>query len=87
MQQYGKMTAEGFAMGMETNKGQFDVTHALQLPGAGIGPVPDRLQTPEASTTPSGGITINIENPKKETAEESIRKTLKSLSYTGAIPA
>lgn len=28
-------------------------------------------------------LTINIENPKKETAEESVRKTLKNLSYLG----
>jgi len=35
-----------------------------------------------------GGTTYNVvvNNPKKETSEESVRKTLKSLSYTGAIP-
>jgi hypothetical protein len=37
----------------------------------------------------NGGATtiINITNPKKETSEESIKKTMKSLSYMGVIPA
>ena len=33
-----------------------------------------------------GGMTINIQNPKSETSEESIRKTLKSLSFLGVTP-
>ena len=44
-----------------------------------------------ASRSPAGnggGTTIiNITNPKKETAEESIKRTMKSLSYMGVIPA
>jgi hypothetical protein len=37
--------------------------------------------------TNAGNTIINITNPKKETAEESIKRTMKSLSYMGVIPA
>jgi ribosomal protein L12E/L44/L45/RPP1/RPP2 len=48
---------------------------AASAPGAPAGAVAGGQQN----------ITINIENPKKETSEESIRRTLKSLSFTGVI--
>jgi len=38
------------------------------------------------ATSGSGSnVTVNIQNPKKETSEESIRKTLNNLSYLGVL--
>lgn len=80
MFKYGQMTSQGFAQGMMANNG-------LNIPKALMGPGTTASATPAASAGTGGGQTINIEitNPKKETAEESIRRTLKSLSYTGVI--
>lgn len=43
--------------------------------------------TPNAGSGGNGGDTYNIvvNNPKKETAEQSVRRALKSISYTGAV--
>lgn len=38
-----------------------------------------------ASSKAGNNITINVTNPKGETSEESVRKTLKSLSYLGVV--
>jgi phage-related protein len=78
MYQYGQMTAQGFANGMQAG-GTMNIPAALGM-NAG------RIAAP-VSGGGGNNITINIENPKKETAEESIRRALKSLSYTGVIPA
>lgn len=80
MFKYGQMTSQGFANGMMANNG-------LNIPKALMGPDTTASATPAASAGTGAGQTINIEitNPKKETAEESIRRTLKSLSYTGVI--
>jgi len=90
MASYGKSTAEGFAQGMRSNAGMFDVTNALKVEQnvsrAGFSDAATPRSSVPSSGGSAGGLTINIENPKKETAEESIRKTLKSLSFTGAIP-
>jgi hypothetical protein len=45
--------------------------------------------TPNADKKGSGGVTYNIvvNNPKKETAEDSIRRNLKSLSYNSTVAA
>lgn len=76
---FGQMTAKGFAQGMMANNG-------LQIPKALMG-AETRISAPPQSVGAGGGQTINIhvENPKRETAEESIRKSLKSLSYTGVL--
>lgn len=76
MYQYGQNTAKGFALGMQSSGG-------MNIPAMlGVG----GQQTTPAGNSRGGDIIINIENPKKETAEESIRRALKSLSYTGVIP-
>lgn len=75
---FGQMTAKGFAQGM--NAGQM-----MNIPKT-LGMNASAAVTP-APASGGSNITINIENPKKETAEESIRRALKSLSFTGAIPA
>lgn len=84
MFQYGQMTAEGFAQGMAANGG-------LNIPKALMGGDTTADVTPKAQA--AGGavgagttINVNIENPKKETAEESIIRTLQSLSYVGVLP-
>ena len=45
--------------------------------------------TPNADKKSGGGVTYNIvvNNPKKETAEDSIRRNLKSLSYNSTVAA
>jgi hypothetical protein len=45
-------------------------------------PVKSNYAAP-ASSKAGNNITINVTNPKSETSEESVRKTLKSLSYLG----
>ena len=79
MYNYGQMTAQGFANGMQAG-GKMNIPATLGM-NAG------RIAAPVSGGNAGSNITINIENPKKETAEESIRRALKSLSYTGAIPA
>lgn len=76
---FGQMTAKGFAQGMMANNG-------LQIPKALMG-AETRISAPPQGVGTGGGqnITINVTNPKKETAEESIRKNLKALSFTGVI--
>lgn len=78
MYQYGQNTAQGFALGMRENGGM-NIPAVLGI-GASAAPAP-------SGKSQGGDIIINIENPKKETSEESIRRTLKGLSYTGVIPA
>lgn len=72
MYEYGQNTARGFALGMQAS-GQMNIPGMLGISGTSSQPM-------------RGDIIINIENPKKETAEESIRKALKSLSYAGVLP-
>jgi len=78
---FGEMTAKGFAEGMMAPN-DFSIPKALTAANTGA-----VAGAPMNNGSGSAGqnITINIENPKKETAEESIRRTLKSLSYTGVI--
>jgi hypothetical protein len=74
---YGQMTAQGFSEGMANGQ-------MLNIPAA-LGVNARATAAPATGAGMGSNITINIENPKKETAEESIRRALKSLSYTGII--
>jgi phage-related minor tail protein len=79
---FGEMTAKGFALGMMA-KNDLSIPKALMASQSGA--VASAPGAPAGAVAGGQNITINIENPKKETAEESIRRTLKSLSFTGVI--
>lgn len=99
MFQFGQMTAQGFADGMKANGGfdipkalsmQSMKTNignvGLEIPKALSGASAINNATSETPTPAAGAgqtINIHVENPKKETAEESIARMLQTLSYTG----
>jgi phage-related minor tail protein len=86
-QGYGQMVTEGFAKGITDSK-LLDVSKAFNLEN-----FENKLMTPgisastatPASSKAGNNITINVTNPKGETSEASVRKTLKSLSYLGVV--
>jgi hypothetical protein len=82
-----------FEMGLRGISSAMDALSSKSLPKFQTGLDVNQSVTSvsdSSASAPAGGkagsnITINIENPKKETSEESVRKSLKSLSYLGIL--
>jgi phage-related protein len=82
----GQDTAMGFAKGIQANN-TMDISGALNLDPL-VSKIDNLGGAPAAAPVAASGgsvYNITIENPKKETSEESIRRLLKGLSYVGVV--